>query len=136
MAPYQFTVGAFDGVVLFHPLLKGFDLHFQPAPLSPSMVLAHHQGSMLLPSGNTLSPPRAIVTVRAPFKAVADLARLLFFETAALSAQLAGRTERSTLFDFDLKGIGLEGRSARLSWRLGWAQQLTPFNFRFSQSLA
>ena len=72
------------------------------------MVLTHHQTAMLLPRGNTGGPQRAILTLLAPLEAVADFAALLFFQTTALSAQLAGRTERSTLFDLNVKGIGLE----------------------------
>ena len=89
---------------------------------------------MLLPRRNTLLPQRAILTLPPPLEAVADLARLLFFQTAALSAQLAGQTERSTLFDLDGNGIRLEGRFPCLGRWQGRTQQLAAF--RFSQSLA
>ena len=50
----QFAVGAFNGVALFHLLLKSLRLHLAPTRLQRRVMLADDQGPMLLPVGHAL----------------------------------------------------------------------------------
>jgi hypothetical protein len=114
-------MGAFDGVALMHPELKGFGALFGSTLLPPFVVLAPYQATVLFTGRYALGSQRAVLTAMlAPHKAVKDLhlAFLTQAQPAAVAARVTGRTAGLSMSDVHRKGF--DGQAIYAGPALGW----------------
>ncbi|MDA1277160.1 MAG: hypothetical protein O2960_24365 [Verrucomicrobia bacterium] len=70
MAADQFALRAFNGIAMFHALLKGVGLLLKSPRLQMGVMLAHGQCPMRLVFAQTLTAQRTIVALSPEFKAM------------------------------------------------------------------
>ena len=125
MRPDQLTLGAFNGIAVFHALLEWFGALLLPARLQRRVVFAHHQTAVFMGGLEALRPQgtrRASGGV--PFKTIRNFARRRRRQAAARGARRARRTGGLALLDADLEGCGGEMAVAVMGGSRGRAKQV------------
>ena len=108
MRPYQFALGALDGIAMFHALPESRRLLFLAASLQGGVMLTHDQRAVPLTFSQTLETQCAIVALGAELEPVADVVGGRLNQAAALGIDLSGGTNRVSLFDVDVELCGCE----------------------------
>ena len=108
MCPDQFALRTFDGIAMFHSLPEGSRLLLLAASLQSAVVLTYDQRAVSLTLAQTLGGQWAIMALGAELEPVRNVAGGRLNQPAALGINFAGRTDRVSFFDVDLKLRGGE----------------------------
>jgi hypothetical protein len=134
MRAHQFTLGPFDAVAVFHPLLKSGRLLLLPSSLQISMMLPYDQCTVTLTFPKATVTQRAAMALGAKFKTIINVSGSCFDQATALSVEVSGGTHRLPFLDIDLE-LRCGETSILLRPGQSWSNDLSLLNLSEGQFL-